>query len=53
MMRNHKIHRVVVTHEKQVVGILSAFDLLKLVEGHRFVAKTAPTSSKRKGSKRE
>jgi len=52
VMRNHKIHRVVVTHEKQVVGILSAFDLLKLVEGHRFVAKNAPTSSARKGSKR-
>ena len=52
VMRNHRIHRVVVTHEGQVVGILSAFDLLKLVEGHRFVAKNAPTESKRKGSKR-
>jgi CBS domain-containing protein len=53
VMRNHKIHRVVVTHEQKVVGMLSAFDLLKLVEGHRFVAKNAPTRSKRKGSKRE
>ena len=52
VMRNHKIHRVVVTHEKKVVGMLSAFDLLKLVEGHRFVAKNAPTQSKRKGSRR-
>ena len=52
VMRNHKIHRVIVTHEKKVVGILSAFDLLKLVEGHRFVAKKAPTGSERKGSKR-
>jgi CBS domain-containing protein len=52
VMRNHKIHRVVVTHEQKVVGMLSAFDLLKLVEGHRFVAKNAPTRSKRKGSKR-
>ena len=52
VMRNHGIHRVVVTHEQQVVGVLSAFDLLKLVEGHRFVAKNAPTKSKRKGSKR-
>ena len=51
VMRNHKIHRVVVTHEQQVVGVLSAFDLLKLVEGHRFVAKNPPSSSK-KGSKR-
>ena len=52
VMRNHNIHRVVVTHEKQVVGMLSAFDLLKLVEDHRFVAKNAPTQSKRKGAKR-
>ncbi len=52
VMRNHGIHRVVVTHEKQVVGVLSAFDLLKLVEGHRYVAKNPPTPSKRKGSKR-
>lgn len=53
VMRNHKIHRVVVTHEQKVVGMLSAFDLLKLVEDHRFVAKNAPQRSKRKGSKRE
>ena len=53
VMRNHRIHRVVVTHEKKVVGILSAFDLLKLVEEHRYVAKNAPTTSKRKGSKRQ
>ena len=52
VMRNHKIHHVVVTHEKQVVGILSAFDLLKLVEEHRYVAKNPPTKSSRKGSKR-
>ena len=52
IMRNHKIHHLVVTHEQKVVGILSAFDLLKLVEGHRFVAKNAPTESKRHGSKR-
>ena len=52
VMRNHKIHRVVVTHEKRVVGMLSAFDLLELVEDHRFVAKGAPTPSSRKGAKR-
>lgn len=43
VMRNHKIHHVVVTHEKKIVGILSSFDLLKLVEDHRFVPKNAPT----------
>lgn len=52
VMRNHKIHRVVVTHERKIVGVVSAFDLLKLVEGHRFVAKNAPTPSKRRGAKR-
>ena len=51
IMRNHKIHRVVVTHEHKLVGMLSSFDLLKLVEGHRFVAKNAPTP-KRKASRR-
>jgi CBS domain-containing protein len=33
IMRKRKIHHVVVTHEKQVIGIISSFDLLKLVEG--------------------
>ena len=42
IMRKHKIHHVVVTHEKKVVGIISSFDLLKLVEGHRFTMKNAP-----------
>ena len=45
IMRNHKIHHVVVTHENQVVGILSSYDLLKLVEDHRFIMKNAPTES--------
>ena len=31
IMRKHKIHHVVVTHEKKVVGIISSLDLLKLV----------------------
>jgi len=52
VMRNHKIHRVVVTHEQQVVGVLSTFDLLKLVEGRRFVAKNPPTGSKRRSKTR-
>ena len=47
LMRNHRIHHVVVTHEKKVVGILSAFDLLKLVEDHRFVMKSAPQAGSR------
>jgi len=43
MMRNHKIHHLIVTQEQKVVGIISSFDLMKLVEGHRFVMKNAPT----------
>lgn len=39
LMLKHKLHHLVVTHEKEVVGILSSFDLLKLVEGKHFVAK--------------
>jgi CBS domain-containing protein len=52
VMRNHRIHHVVVTHEQRVVGILSSFDLVKLVEDHRFVMKNAPTGSSRR-KKRE
>jgi CBS domain-containing protein len=48
IMRKNKIHHVVVTHEKRVVGIISSFDLLKLVEEHRFVAKSAPSKGKKK-----
>jgi len=47
IMRNHKIHHVLVTHEQKLVGILSSFDLLRLVEDHRFVMKNAPTPSKK------
>lgn len=43
MMRNNKIHHLIVTHEKKLVGIVSSFDLLKLVEGHRFVMKNQGT----------
>jgi CBS domain-containing protein len=52
IMRNHQIHHVVVTHEKKVVGIISSYDLLKLVEDHRFVMKNAPSESKKKGGRR-
>ncbi|MGI9534436.1 MAG: CBS domain-containing protein [Thermodesulfobacteriota bacterium] len=48
LMRKHKVHHVVVTHEKKVVGILSSFDLLKLVEKHRFIMKPAPSKSNKR-----
>ena len=53
IMRNHRIHHLVVTHENEVVGIVSAYDLLSLIEDHRFVRKNAPTPSKRKRSQKE
>lgn len=52
IMRNHTLHHVLVTHEGQLCGIVSSYDLLKLVENHRFVMKNPPTPSKRKGGKR-
>lgn len=48
VMRNHRIHHLVVTHEHKAIGVISAFDLLSLVEDHRFVMKNPPTSKKSK-----
>jgi len=42
---------VVVTDANKIVGLVSAYDLLQLVEDHRFVAKRGPTPSK-KGQRR-
>lgn len=47
VMRKHKFHHLVVTHEKEIVGIISSFDLLKLLDEHKFVMKNAPTSGKK------
>jgi CBS domain-containing protein len=52
IMRNHHIHHLVVTHEGRVVGVLSAYDLLSLVEDHRFVRKNSATPSTRRKSRR-
>ena len=52
MMRNHKIHHLVVTNEKAVVGIISSFDLLKLVENKRFEMKNPSTPKVRGVGKR-
>ena len=52
VMRKHRIHHLVVTHKKKVSGIISSFDLLKLIEGLRFTAKSTAKTEKRsrKGS---
>ena len=36
IMLKHNIHHVLVTHEKELVGIISSFDLLKLIENNKF-----------------
>ena len=52
IMRNHHIHHLIVTENKALIGIISSFDLLELIEGRRFVMKNAPTSkSKAKGKR--
>lgn len=48
IMRNHKIHHLMVTKDRGLIGIISSFDLLKLVEGHRFEMKN-PSTPKTKG----
>jgi signal-transduction protein with cAMP-binding, CBS, and nucleotidyltransferase domain len=45
MMLNHHIHHVVVTHEKKIVGIVSSFDILRLVQDKRFVPKNPSKTS--------
>ena len=52
IMRNHRIHHLVVTHEKKLAGVISSFDLLQLVEEHRFVAKNAGSENKHARGKR-
>ena len=42
IMLKHKIHHVVVTHEHKVIGMITSFDLLKLVDGKRFAIRNAP-----------
>jgi CBS domain-containing protein len=47
IMRNHRLHHVLVVQDHKVVGMLSTFDLLRLVEDHRYQAKQAPTPPKK------
>lgn len=52
MMRNHRIHHLVVTHEREIVGLISSFDLLRLIENRRFVSKNQPSRPLKGGGKR-
>jgi len=47
IMRNHHLHHVVVVDHHRVAGIVSTFDLLRLVEDHRYQAKNAPTPGRK------
>ena len=47
IMRNHHVHHVLAVEDHVVVGMVSSFDLLRLVEEHRYVAKNAPTPPKK------
>jgi len=51
VMRKHKFHHLVVTHEKEIVGIISSFDLLQLLDDHKFVMKNPPTPGKKSKAK--
>lgn len=51
VMRNHHLHHVIVTEGQAVVGMLTSFDLLTLVENHRYTAKNGPTPSKNGNSR--
>jgi signal-transduction protein with cAMP-binding, CBS, and nucleotidyltransferase domain len=51
-MRTHHLPHVMVVDHHRVVGMVSTFDLLQLVEDHRYEAKNAPTP-KRKAPARQ
>ena len=53
MMRNHKIHHLIITHEKKAVGVLSSFDLLELIVGKRFGVKKSGTQTSKSRGKRK
>ena len=36
LLRRRRHHHLVVTRDEKIVGIVSAFDFLELIEGHRF-----------------
>lgn len=46
IMKKRHIHHLVVTHEKQVVGIVSSFDLLGIIGDARWVRKDRGTKPK-------
>ncbi|MCB0686547.1 MAG: CBS domain-containing protein [Saprospiraceae bacterium] len=46
MIKNH-IHHLVVTHEGSIVGIISSFDLLHLIDKHRFTMNNPPEEGRK------
>jgi len=47
-MIKQRIHHLVVTKEKVVIGVISSFDLLSLIEGRKFVAKSPSNVKKQR-----
>ena len=47
VMRKHSIHHLVVTDDGRVVGVISSFDLLRLVEDRRYTAKSLPKTARK------
>lgn len=47
VMRKHKIHHLLVTHEASIVGIISSFDLLQLIDQQRFTMHNPPDAKQR------
>ena len=47
VMRKHRIHHLLVTHEQKLVGIVTSFDLLQLIDEKRFVIKNPPNAKKK------
>ncbi len=50
IMLKNDIHHILVTHKEEIVGMLSSFDFLRLMEDKRFVMEDAPTEPEEAGA---
>ena len=47
MMKKNKIHHLMVTLDKELLGVLSSFDLLDLIDEHKFKSTSCNSNHKR------
>ena len=47
LMKKNKIHHLVVTENKKIIGIISSFDLLKVLSNNNFKAVSSECKNKR------